>query len=287
MASVEAHLPGCGAGPGGPPTSWCPPFSGANAAEAQHHNPTQPRLLRIFPLFFLSFFLSFHSSSLASLFFSFLFPPSSLSSLFHPSFSFLLLLFPPCFILLSFHSSSLASLFFSFLFPPSSLSSLFHPSFSFLLLLFPPCFILLSFHSSSLASLFFSFLFPPSSLSSLFFSFLFPPSSLSSLFHPSFSFLLCLLPSFLSILLPYLLCPPSIHVHLQHYHLPSSVCSYSVFRRSRPNPGTRKESDSADHPRNTNITIFYKSLMHSVVTTAATRAFGELPAAASCSRRAA
>ena len=226
MASVEAHLPGCGAGPGGPPTSWCPPFSGANAAEAQHHNPTQPRLLRIFPLFFLSFFLSFHSSSLASLFFSFLFPPSSLSSFF----SFLLLLFPPCFILLSFHSSSLASLFFSFLFPPSSLSSL---------------------------------------------------------FHPSFSFLLCLLPSFLSILLPYLLCPPSIHVHLQHYHLPSSVCSYSVFRRSRPNPGTRKESDSADHPRNTNITIFYKSLMHSVVTTAARRAFGELPAAASCSRRAA
>ena len=51
----EAHLSSCGAGPGGPPTSWCPPFSGANAAEAQHHNPTRPRLLRIFPLFGLSF----------------------------------------------------------------------------------------------------------------------------------------------------------------------------------------------------------------------------------------
>ena len=187
MASVEVQMSSCGAGPGGPPTSWCPPFSGANAAEAQHHNPTRPRLLRIFSLFSLPFFLSFHSSSLAS----------------------------------------------------------------------------------------------------LFVSFLFPPSSLSSLFHPSFSFLLCLLPSFLSILLPYLLCPPSIHVHLQHYHLPSSVCSYSVFSRSRPCPGTRKESDSAGHPRNTSITIFYKSLMCSVVTTAARRAFGELPAAASCSRRAA
>ena len=168
-------MSGCGAGPGGPPTLWCPPFSGANAAEAQHHNPTRPRLLRIFPLFFLS-------------------------------------LFP--FIL--------------------------------------PCLLVL-------------FFYPP----------------------PSYSFLLCLLPSFLSILLPYLLCPPSIHVLLQHYHLPSSVCSYSVFSRSRPSPGTRKESDSAGHPRNTSITIFYESLMCSVVTTAARRAFGELPAAASCSRRAA
>ena len=105
----------------------------------------------------------------------------------------------------------------------------------------------------------------------------------SSLFSAFLSILLCLL----SFLLPYLLCPPSIHVHLQHYHLPSSVCSYSVFSRSRPCPGTRKESDSAGHPRNTSITIFYKSLMCSVVTTAARRAFGELPAAASCSRRAA
>ncbi len=96
MASVEAHLSSCGAGPGGPPTSWCPPFSGANAAEAQHHNPTRPRLLRIFSLFSLPFFLSFHSSSLASLFFSsirlllplssfFLFPPLSPSLLsIHP-----------------------------------------------------------------------------------------------------------------------------------------------------------------------------------------------------------
>ena len=175
MASVEVQMSSCGAGPGGPPTSWCPPFSGANAAEAQHHNPTRPRLLRIFPLFCLSFFP---------------------------------------FIL--------------------------------------PCLIVLFFH---------------------------PP--------PSSSFLLCLLPSFPSILLPYLLYPPSIHVPLQHYHLPSSVCSYSVFSRSRPCPGTRKESDSAGHPRNTSITIFYKSLMCAVVTTAARRAFGELPAAASCSRRAA
>ena len=185
----------CGAGPGGPPTSWCPPFSGANAAEAQHHNPTRPRLLRIFSLFSLPFFLSIH-------------PPLPHCS-FLPSASFLL--FPP-------------------LSPFLLVSSFF---------LFPPCFIL------------------------------------------------CLLPSFLSILLPYLLCPPSIHVHLQHYHLPSSVCSYSVFIRSRPCPGTRKESDSAGHPRNTSITIFYKGLMCSVVTTAARRAFGELPAAASCSLRAA
>ena len=192
MASVEVQMSSCGAGPGGPPTSWCPPFSGANAAEAQHHNPTRPRPLRIFPLFFLSFFLSF--------------------------FPFIL----PCLLVLFFPLSS----FFSFL----------------------------------LVSSFF----------------LFPPSSLSS--FVSF-------PSFLSILLPYLLCPPSIYVPLQHYHLPSSVCSYSVFNRSRPCPGTRKESDSAGHPRNTSITIFYKSLMHSVVTTAARRAFGELPAAASCIRR--
>ena len=190
LANIEVQMSGCGAGPGGPPTSWCPPFSGANAAEAQHHNPTRPRLLRIFPLFFLSFF------------------------------PFIL----PCLIVL-------------FFYPP--------PSYSFLLCLH------------------------------------------SSLFHPSSSFLLCLLPSFLSILLPYLLFPPSIHVPLQHYHLPSSVCSYSVLSRSRLCPGTRKESDSAGHPRNTSITIFYKSLMHSVVTTAARRAFGELPAAASCSRRAA
>ena len=180
ICRVVVQMPGCGAGPGGPPTSWCPPFSGANAAEAQHHNPTRPRLLRIFPHFFLPFFLSIH-------------PP-----------------LPPC--------SFLPSAFF--LFTPLS------P--------FPPCFILLS--------------------------------------------------SFLSILLPYLLCPQSIHVPLQHYHLPSSVCSYSVFSRSRPSPGPRKESDSAGHPRNTSITIFYKSLMCSVVTTAARRAFGELPAAASCSR---
>ena len=100
----------CGAGPGGPPTSWCPPFSGANAAEAQHHNPTRPRPLRIFPLFFLSFFLSFHSSSLASLFFSsirLLLPLSSFVSI------------PPCFILLSLSS------FVSFppFFPSSYLTS--------------------------------------------------------------------------------------------------------------------------------------------------------------------
>ena len=184
----------CGAGPGGPPTLWCPPFSGANAAEAQHHNPTRPRLLRIFPLCCISFF-PFILPFLIVLFFR----PRPSSSL---------------------HLCLLSLLVSSFF-------------------LFPPCYIL------------------------------------------------CLLPSFLSILLPYLLCPQSIHVPLQHYHLPSSVCSYSVFRRSRPNPGTRKESDSAGHPRNTSITIFYKSLMCSVVTTAARRAFGELPAAASCSRRAA
>ena len=106
----------CGAGPGGPPTSWCPPFSGANAAEAQHHNPTRPRLLRIFPHFFLSFFLSFHSSSLASLFFSsirLLLPLSSFVSL--PPLS----PFPPCFILL--------------------------PLYTFVSI--PPCFILLSLSS--------------------------------------------------------------------------------------------------------------------------------------------
>ena len=104
MASVEAHLSSCGAGPGGPPTSWCPPFSGANAAEAQHHNPTRPRPLRIFPLFFLSFFLSIHPPL----------PPCSFLS------SFLLLLFPPCFILLSLSS------FFSFLLCLLPLLS-FHP----------------------------------------------------------------------------------------------------------------------------------------------------------------
>ena len=119
LGNIEVQMSGCGAGPGGPPTSWCPPFSGANAAEAQHHNPTRPRLLRIFPHFFLSFFLSFHSSSLASLFFS------SSFLLVSSFFSFLLCL----------HSS---------LFLPSSSfllclrSSLFLPSFSFLLLLFPP-----------------------------------------------------------------------------------------------------------------------------------------------------
>ena len=144
-------MSGCGAGPGGPPTSWCPPFSGANAAEAQHHNPTRPRLHRIFPLFCLSF---------------------------HPPLS-------------------------PFL-PPT----------------LPP---LPSIDSRPLATL--------------------------------SSAILCL----------QLLC----------------------FSRSRPCPGTRKESDSAGHPRNTSITIFYKSLMCAVVTTAARRAFGELPAAASCSRRAA
>ena len=79
----------CGAGPGGPPTSWCPPFSGANAAEAQHHNPTRPRLLRIFSLFSLPFFLSIHPplphcSFLPSASF-FLFPPLSPSLLsIHP-----------------------------------------------------------------------------------------------------------------------------------------------------------------------------------------------------------
>ena len=178
MASVEAHLPGCGAGPGGPPTSWCPPFSGANAAEAQHHNPTQPRLLRIFPLFFLSFFLLIH-------------PPLP-------------------------HCSFLPSASF-FLFPALS-----------------PFLLVSSIHPPTLP--------PLPSIDSR------PLATLSSA-------ILCL----------QLLC----------------------FSRSRPSPGTRKESDSAGHPRNTNITIFYKSLMHSVVTTAATRAFGELPAAASCSRRAA
>ena len=173
----EAHLSGCGAGPGGPPTSWCPPFSGANAAEAQHHNPTQPRLLRIFPLFFLPFFLSIHPP-LPPLFFSFirlLLPLSSFAS------------FPLCFFI-----------------PPT----------------LPP---LPSIDSRPLATL-------------------------SS-----------------AILCPQLLC----------------------FSRSRPSHGTRKESESAGHPRNTSITIFYKSLMCAVVTTAARRAFGELPAAASCSRRAA
>ena len=97
-------MSGCGAGPGGPPTLWCPPFSGANAAEAQHHNPTRPRLLRIFPLFCLSFF-PFILPCLIVLFFHP--PPSSFllclhSSLFLPSFSFLLCLlsllvssFPP------------------------------------------------------------------------------------------------------------------------------------------------------------------------------------------------
>ncbi len=97
-------MSGCGAGPGGPPTSWCPPFSGANAAEAQHHNPTRPRLLRIFPLFFLSFF-PFILPCLLVLFF---YPPPSYSfllclhsSLFLPSSSFLLVSsfvsFPPFF----------------------------------------------------------------------------------------------------------------------------------------------------------------------------------------------
>ena len=97
-------MSGCGAGPGGPPTSWCPPFSGANAAEAQHHNPTRPRLLRIFPLFFLSFF-PFILPCLIVLFFH---PPPSFSfllclhsSLFLPSSSFLLVSsfvsFPPFF----------------------------------------------------------------------------------------------------------------------------------------------------------------------------------------------
>ena len=85
MASVEVQMSSCGAGPGGPPTSWCPPFSGANAAEAQHHNPTQPRLLRIFPLFFLSFFLSIPPC--------FIFHP--LSSLFHPLSPSLLSIHPP------------------------------------------------------------------------------------------------------------------------------------------------------------------------------------------------
>ena len=186
----------CGAGPGGPPTSWCPPFSGANAAEAQHHNPTRPRPLRIFPLFCLSFF------------------------------QFIL----PCLLVFFFHPLSPFLIVSSFF--------LFHPLSPFLLV------------SSFLP------------------------------FFPS-----CL--SFSSILQPYLLCPPLIHVPLQHYHLPSSVCSYTVFSRSRLSPGTRNESDSAGHPRNTSITIFYKSLMCAVVTTAARRAFGELPAAASCSRRAA
>ena len=182
-------MSGCGAGPGGPPTSWCPPFSGANAAEAQHHNPTRPRLLRIFPLFGLSF----HSSTVSSLFFSFiLLPLSSLAS------------FP--------------SLLVSFFPPPPLSPSLFLPS------ILPPT------------------LPPLPSIDSR------PLATLSS-----------------AILYLQLLC----------------------FSRSSPSPGTRKESDSAGHPRNTSITIFYKSLMCSVVTTAARRAFGELPAAVSCSRRAA
>ena len=173
---------------------------------------------------------------------------------------------------LSFHSSSLASLFFSsirLLLPLSSFvsfPSLFHP---FILLLF-----LCILFSLFLPSILLPFLL----------------CLLSFLFHPFILLLfLCILSSLFlpSILLPYLLCSQSIHVPLQHYHLPSSVCSYSVFNRSRPCPGTRKESDSAGHPRNTSITIFYKSLMCAVVTTAARRAFGELPTAASCSRRAA
>ena len=153
----------------------------------------------------------------------------------------------------------------------------------------------LDFLGSSHFSSFLSFF--PFILPCLLVLFFYPPPSYSFLlclhsflFHPFILLLfLCILFSLFlpSILLPYLLCPPSIHVPLQHYHLPSSVCSYSVFSRSRPSPGTRKESDSAGHRRNTSITIFYKSLMHSVVTTAARRAFGELPAAASCSRRAA
>ena len=97
-------MSGCGAGPGGPPTSWCPPFSGANAAEAQHHNPTRPRSLRIFPLFFFSFSLSIHPPLPPC---SFL--PSASFFLFHP-----LSPFPPCFILPSFPS------FLSFSFLPSS-----------------------------------------------------------------------------------------------------------------------------------------------------------------------
>ena len=133
MASVEVQMSSCGAGPGGPPTSWCPPFSGANAAEAQHHNPTQPRLLRIFPLFFLSFSLSIHPPL----------PPCSFLS------SFLLLLFPPCFILLSLSSFVSIPLCF-FLLPLSSfvsvhlcffllpLSSLFHPLSISLLSFHPP-----------------------------------------------------------------------------------------------------------------------------------------------------
>ena len=132
MASVEAHLPGCGAGPGGPPTSWCPPFSGANAAEAQHHNPTRPRLLRIFPLFCLSFFLSFFPFILPFLLVLFFHPhPSSSfllclhSSLFHPSFSFLLCLHSPLspFLLVSsFHPPPLPLypfLFVSSIHPPT------------------------------------------------------------------------------------------------------------------------------------------------------------------------
>ena len=132
LGNIEVQMSGCGAGPGGPPTSWCPPFSGANAAEAQHHNPTRPRLLRIFPLFCLSFFLSIHPpfppcSFLPSASF-FLFPPLSpfllVSSFFllSPLSPFSFVSFPSCFILSS-SSSSFVSFSLCFFHPSSYLTS--------------------------------------------------------------------------------------------------------------------------------------------------------------------
>ena len=109
-------------------------------------------------------------------------------------------------------------------------------------------------------------------------------------FLPSASFFLFppLSPSLLSIHPPTLPPLPSIDSRPLATLSSAILCLQLLyFSRSRPCPGTRKESESAGHPRNTSITIFYKSLMCSVVTTAARRAFGEPPAAASCSRRAA
>ena len=113
-------MSGCGAGPGGPPTSWCPLFSGANAAESQPHNPTRPRLLRIFPLFFLSFFPFIRLCLLVSSFF--LFTPLSPFLLVSSFFLFPPLSpFPPCFILSS--SSSFVSFSLCFFHPSSYLTS--------------------------------------------------------------------------------------------------------------------------------------------------------------------